>query len=141
MESFLTDLQRKVLEFRAKNMTQDEIAKLLGTSKANISIIEKRARKNIEKAINTLSIWEEINSLLSIRIEAGTDIFTIPELVYNEGDKRGIKIPLSTVDIISTIANKAEDIVENRILKQPVKLFITRDNRIGIRPINPKEIV
>jgi len=118
-------------------MTQEEIARIMGTTKANISIIEKRARKNIEKAMNTISIWEEINSLLSINVESGTDIFNIPESIYREGDKMGIKIPLTTVEIISSVAEKAGDVVENRILKNPIKIFITRDNRIGIRIMKP----
>ncbi len=139
MESFLTELQRKILELRARNMTQEEIAKIMGTTKANISIIEKRARKNIEKAMNTISIWEEINSILSIHVHSGTDLFNIPDFIYREGDRMGIKVPLTTVEIISSIAERAGEVVENRVLKTPIKVFITRDNRIGVRILEHDE--
>lgn len=44
-DSFLTDTQIKVLKLRKKGLTQEEIAKMLGTSRANISMIEKGQKK------------------------------------------------------------------------------------------------
>jgi Tfx family DNA-binding protein len=41
---FLTERQYKVLELRVKGYKQDEVARMLGTTRENIAMIEKKAR-------------------------------------------------------------------------------------------------
>jgi len=50
----LTEEQLLVLGLRLEGMKQDEIARKLGTSRQNVSLIERRARDNIAKAASTL---------------------------------------------------------------------------------------
>lgn len=87
MKSFLTEQQIRVLQLRAKGLKQSEIAEILGTSRANVSILERRALEKIEKARNTLLLWEQINSKISVEVKKGEDIFQVPEKLFKKADE------------------------------------------------------
>ena len=62
MKSFLTEQQIRILQLRAKGLKQSEIAELLGTSRANVSILEHRALEKIEN--NKLKpLIEKLNNI------------------------------------------------------------------------------
>ena len=50
------------MELRARGFTQLETAKKLGTSRANVSMIECRAKKKLKKARETLRIYDILHS-------------------------------------------------------------------------------
>lgn len=129
-KSFLTDQQIKILRLRARGMRQSEIAELLGTSRANISILEKRALEKVEKARNTLLIWEQINSKISLDVKAGEDIFTVPERLFKKADELGIKVPYSTAEIIAFLVEHAP--VEDRLARRDFTLFLDAKDRLRI---------
>ena len=130
MKSFLTEQQIKILKLRARGLKQSEIAELLGTSRANISILERRALEKIEKARNTLLIWEQINSKVSIEVRRGEDIFTVPERLFQRADEVGVKVPYSTAEIIAFLVEHAP--VEERLAKRDFTLFLDANDRLRV---------
>ena len=121
-DSFLTDMQIKVLKLRKKGLTQEEIAKMFGTSRANISMIEKRARENIKKAYNTIKIYNQIMAPLSIEIEEGIDVLKIPDIVFEKADKEGIKVKYNTLELIEFIKEHASEFIGKRTVKKKFKI-------------------
>jgi len=130
MKSFLTEQQIRILQLRAKGLKQSEIAELLGTSRANVSILEHRALEKIEKAKNTLLIWEQINSKISIKIKKGEDIFTVPDKLFKKADELKIKVPYSTAEIIAFLVEHAP--LNDRIAKRDFTLFLDAQDRLKI---------
>jgi len=130
MKSFLTEQQIKILRLRAKGLKQSEIAELLGTSRANVSILERRALEKIEKARNTLLIWEQINSKVSVEVKRGEDIFEIPDRLFNKADRLGVKVPYSTAEIVAFLVEHAP--VEDRLAKRDFTLFLDARGRLRI---------
>ncbi|NJE09206.1 Tfx family DNA-binding protein [Thermococcus sp. M39] len=130
MKSFLTEQQIRILQLRAKGLKQSEIAELLGTSRANVSILEHRALEKIEKARNTLIIWEQINSKISIEVKKGEDIFTIPDKLFKKADELKIKVPYSTAEIIAFLVEHAP--IDDRIAKRDFTLFLDAQDRLKI---------
>ena len=55
-ETILTRMQMDVLKLRNEGYTQDEISKRWGTTKQNISTIEKMAWRNVNRAENRAEI-------------------------------------------------------------------------------------
>lgn len=55
-----TDKEKKVMELRAKNLSQLEVAEMLGVSQAAVSIFEKKIREKIENAVNAIKVAEEL---------------------------------------------------------------------------------
>ncbi|WP_297459401.1 Tfx family DNA-binding protein [Thermococcus sp.] len=129
-KSFLTEHQIKILRLRAKGLKQSEIAEMLGTSRANISILERRALEKIEKARNTLLLWEQINSKISLDVKAGEDIFTVPERLFRKADELGVKVPYSTAEIIAFLVEHAP--VDDRLAKRDFTLFLDTKDRLKI---------
>jgi Tfx family DNA-binding protein len=128
--SFLTEHQIRILMLRAKGLKQSEIAELLGTSSANVSILERRALEKVEKAKNTLLILEQINSKVSVEVKKGEDIFQVPEKLFKKADEAGIKVPYSTAEIIAFLVEHAP--VIDRLAKRDFNLFLDRDDRLRL---------
>lgn len=115
---------------RSKGLKQSEIAEVLGTSRANISILEKRALEKIEKAKNNLLLWEQINSKVTVEVKRGEDIFEVPNEVFKKADKLGIKVPYTTAEIIAFLVENAP--IVDRIAKEDFVLFLDNHDKLRI---------
>jgi HTH-type transcriptional regulator, fmd operon transcriptional regulator len=102
----LTKRQFQVLKSRLNGHSQLETAKYLGTSRANVSMIELRGRKKIERAKETLKAYESILSWHSIVIPKGTRLQEIPSIVLHEGDRHGIHLRSNLIDVIRMVKDK-----------------------------------
>jgi Tfx family DNA-binding protein len=131
-DSFLTETQIEVLKLRKKGLTQEEIAKIFGTSRANISMIEKRARENIKKAYNTIKIYNRIMAPLSIEIEEGTDVLNIPDIVFKKADEEDIKVKYNTLELIELIKENASEFIEKRTVKKKFKVYILENGDLDV---------
>ena len=130
MKTFLTEQQLKILQLRAKGLKQSEIAEILGTSRANVSILEKRAMEKIEKAKNTLLLWEQLNSKVAVEVKKGEDIFKVPGEIFKQADKVRIKVPYTTAEIIAFLVENAP--IEERIAKEDFILFLDSHDKLRI---------
>ena len=130
MESFLTETQIKVLKLRRKGLTLEEIAKLMNTTKANICMIEKRARENIEKARNTLLIYQSIVAPLRFRVKEGTDVFQIPKMIYERCNNLGIHVRYNSLELIDLIYKHMRDRIDRRVVKRPFIVSVTEDGEV-----------
>jgi Tfx family DNA-binding protein len=61
--------QWKILELRARGSTQLETAKKLGTSRSNVSMIERRAKKKLDKARETIQIYEALHTSRKVPVD------------------------------------------------------------------------
>ena len=132
MESFLTEIQINVLNLRKRGHTQDEIANIMGTSRANISMIEKNARENIEKARNTLSIYNDIIAPSKIKIDQGTDVFNIPKIIFSKSDQDEIHVNYSSLQIMEFVNQNAQRYIKNRIVVEPFVVTILQNGDISV---------
>ena len=98
-----TASQFLILKLRSTGLTQLQAAKQLGTSRANVSMIERRARNKLEKARATLRAYESILSTHSVNVEAGTRLQEIPSFVLHEGDRFGIHLKSNLIEIIRMV--------------------------------------
>ncbi|MGI0092263.1 MAG: Tfx family DNA-binding protein [Nitrososphaerales archaeon] len=95
--------QLKILKLRARGYTQLETAKELGTTRANVSMIEWRARRKLQKARDTIQAYESIQSSHSVKVESGTKLAEVPLIVLHEGDKRHIHIRSDIIEIVRLV--------------------------------------
>ncbi len=132
VRSLLTEEQKKVLRLRDEGYTQREIAQMLGTSRANISIIEKRARLNLEKAKATIKEYSIMLAPAKVRIKKGVDVLSIPKLIFKQADKRGIKVRLNSIELIAKINAEKKDKIENRIITEEFEVYIAKNGEVII---------
>ncbi|MHC1631124.1 MAG: Tfx family DNA-binding protein [Methanotrichaceae archaeon] len=131
--SFLTERQLAVLRLRRKGLSQQEVAEILRTTRSNVSILEKRAFQNVDRAKATFRQWMMIQAPVSVKIAAGTDVFEVPRLIFQKADLAGIKSLLNSVDVIVQLRNKVPPVLKKRIVFKDLKIYVTEDGKILIQ--------
>ncbi len=129
-ETYLTKEQARVLQLKSQGMTQAQIAKVLKTSRANISILEKRARTNIERAERTIKLAAKLRASVVLKVEAGSDLFLVPKLLFKEADKAKIQVKLTAPDIIAKIQRDAADRIHGRSVTKNFEVAVTPEGEI-----------
>ena len=130
---FLNQRQYRILKLRARGFTQLETAKELGITRANVSMIESRARKKIQKARETLETYDSLQSSHIIFVEKGLKLAEVPLAVLHEGDRRHIHVQSDLVEIVRLVrAIKPSCVKDGKIIRKVTikmnergKLFVT----------------
>ncbi len=129
-DSFLTERQLKVLQLRLQGRSQQEVADLLGTTRSNISILEKRAHQNISRAERTLQQWMMVRAPISLKAKSGTDVFDLPKMIFKAADERSIRLPVTSLDVIVQLRRKAPRLFKKRALQQDAEIFVTEEGDV-----------
>lgn len=132
-ESVLTRRQAEVLALRERDIAQADIADVLGTSRANVSKVEASARDNVSKARETVAFAETLQAPVQVTIEPGTDLYEVPDLVYEGCDGAGVKVPYSAPEVMKMVSDAAGDAIAGREVRQTVLVGITSDGTMRIR--------
>jgi len=139
-QSLLTRRQVKVLKLRLAGYTQQEVAEKLGTTRSNVSILEKRAHQNIQRARETLREWTMIQAPVNLFAPAGTDIFDLPRQIFSEADQKGIRLPINSLDVVVGLRSQVPELIQGRVLSQDIEIYMTSDGGILIDPLPSKAI-
>lgn len=112
---FLTRKQYQVLCMRDRGYLQREIAIQLRMSRSSVSMIESRARKQIKKARQTLSILElaRAQTQHKVAVEKGTRLQKIPMIVLQEADRFGIHLQSNMVDILRMVKKSKQSCISD----------------------------
>jgi len=131
-DTFLTEAQARVLELRAKGLTQSKIARKLRTSRANICILEHRARENIARAERTLKLAAKLRAPVVLEVRQGDDILEVPNRLFKAADAAKIRVKLGTPDIIAKIREGAGDKLHGRSAAQSFDVVLTSEGELLI---------
>ena len=126
-DSLLTDRQKEVLRYRKQGLTQQQIADLIKTSKANVCTIEKSAMENIRRAKETLEFLYTLDATHLCTIPGGTDLLEVASLIYREAEKLGIKVRYDTIALINKIREAAPERFKARFVKENIDVYITEE--------------
>ncbi|OPY51998.1 MAG: DNA-binding protein Tfx [Methanosaeta sp. PtaU1.Bin060] len=130
IESYLTKRQVQVLQLRSQGRSQQEVAELMGTTRANISKLERRAHQNIKMAERTIHDWMKIQAPISLSIPKGTDILHVPGMVFKAADLKGIHLPVNAIDLLVQLKTEAPFLFKREALPNDVEIFITIEGQI-----------
>jgi len=131
----LTEKQYVVLKLRMEGRTQEEIARILNTTRENVSIIEKRAKENIRLAEETLKIYKSLLAAGEVVIRPGTHLVEIPKIVINEADKLKVKLRANFTRIYDEIRYRARECVSGTRVVKPIRIMIFKDGDFEVYPI------
>lgn len=132
-DTFLTERQVQVLHLRGQGISQSDVADRLGTSAPNISIVEKRARQNLEKARRTATLAAELEAPVQLTITEGMDLYEVPGTIYDAADDVEIKVTPSGPEILRLVHREAGDKVRDRAVEAPISVSVSTDGDITIR--------
>ena len=132
--SFLTERQREIMRLRKQNLKKSEIARILNITRQDVTILEKRAKMNIEKAFNTIQIAYEDG--LSVRhvIVKNTQILDAVKEILDAGDRNNIKIRSSIPEIFSLMRACHGSKIKNGVIQDGTEVSILLDGALIMRP-------
>ena len=122
-----TKRQIEVLRLRAEGLSQEAVANQLKTTRENVSIIEKRAYGNIQRARHTLTALKTFGVSVSIVIKPRTHIVDIPRIIFDKADEAGIKVRASFMQVYEEVRFKARDKVKHTRVSKPITIRILHD--------------
>jgi hypothetical protein len=131
-DTFLTEAQARVLELRARGLTQAVIARKLRTSRANVCILERRARDNIARAERTIRFAAKLRAPVVIEVRSGEDILEVPNRLFRAADAAKVRVKLSTPGIISKIREGAGDKLHGRSVTRSFNIVLTSEGEVLI---------
>ena len=132
-----TEAQYRVLACRGKGMTQQETAEELETTRANVSMIELRARRKVLLARETLEAFQSTRTDHVLRVPKGTRFYEIPSVVLREGDRRGIHLQSNIVDIVRMVKGSRPSCLHAGKTTRSVFFVFNRAGKLRLG--NPRE--
>jgi Tfx family DNA-binding protein len=127
----LTPRQIEVLLLRKRGFTQEKVAKMLGTSRANVSIIERNAYKVVWAAQATIEAFESLHEDGVFLVPSRTSIYDIPRLIFLRGDALGIRVKIDENGIISLVKSKGK--IRQYRLVSPLAVRIKQDGQLLVQ--------
>lgn len=140
-KSFLTHRQLEVLQMRHQGLSQQDVADRLGTTRSNISILEKRAHQNIARAERTVQQWMMIRAPVSLFAKAGTDVFELPRMIFAAADEKGIRLPLTSMDILVRLRQRAPNLFSRRALGKDARIYVNEQGEVLVEKMEHGEAV
>jgi len=134
-ESLLTQRQITVLKLRLQGVSQAQVAEMLGTTRSNISILEKRAHQNIARAERTLQQWMMIRAPIALKVHSGMDVFDLPKMIFEAADQRSMRLPVTSMDIIVQLRRKAPRLFKKRSLQRDAEIFVTEEGEVLVESL------
>ncbi|MGC8816356.1 MAG: Tfx family DNA-binding protein [Candidatus Hadarchaeum sp.] len=131
-DTFLTEAQQRVLELRLRGLTQAEIARRLNTSRANVSILERRAKENIARAERTLKLFERLKAPVIVTVNQGDDILQLPKRIFEAADAAKIRVSFGTAEIIARVKQEAGDKIHGRSVTKAFEVALASNGELII---------
>jgi Tfx family DNA-binding protein len=123
-QGLLTDRQKEVMRYRKQGLTQQQIADLIHTSKANVCTIEKAALDNIRKAKETLEFLYTLDATHLCTIRSGTDLLDAAKQVYKEAERLGIKVVYDTITLVNRLSKSNPERIKARFIREDIEVYI-----------------
>lgn len=123
-DTLLTERQKDVLRRRKQGLTQQQIADIIGTSKANVCTIEKAALDKIRRAKETVMFLYSLDAMPLCVIPAGTDLLEVPPLIYRGAERLNIKVRYDTINLLNLIRTSATERCRGRHILDNIEVFI-----------------
>ena len=130
----LTKIQLEVLRLRMTGLTQEKVAAKLKTTRQNISLVERRAKRNLEKAEETIAAYRKLRMVATVTLPPMTHLVDIPRMLIDAADKAGVKIEVDFSVMYKELRHDAGDRVSGTKIMKPVHIDIFRDGEIYIEP-------
>lgn len=132
-ESVLTHRQGVVLALREDGVRQSDIGEMLGTSRANISNIEQNARDNVQKARQTIRFANALTAPVQVEISPDTDIYDIPQTVYQACDEAGIEANTGSSELLQLLSDTKPGVIRGGTIQTPIRIDVAKDGAVYVR--------
>lgn len=126
----LTERQVEVIRYRKQGMTQQEIADIIHTSKANVCTIEKAAMENIQRAKETLDFLYTLDATRLCKLEKNDDLLDAVKKIYLRAEDLNIKVGYDTIELINRIKNTFPERFHGRFIKEDIIVYLNPEGEV-----------
>lgn len=130
----LTERQLEVLRLRRDGLTQNEIAEMFGSTRQNISLIERRAKRNVALAEDTVRTYRELTKAAEVVIDPGTHRVDVPRIVIDAADEANVRLRANFTRIYDEISFETPESLEGTEVSRPIKVLILDNGDIEVVP-------
>ncbi len=110
MSTYLTERQVKVLKLLSQGLSIDEIAHTLGVSRSNIYALIRSAKRVVSKSANTVKLYNELTGNNAVIVYREISINDAIMKILAEANSMGVKIPLTTAELILKLVKSVDDV-------------------------------
>jgi len=132
----LTEEQLKVLGYRLDGLKQEVIAGKLGTTRQNVSIVERRARGNLRKAEETLKAYRRLRTAATVELGPNTHLVDVPRMLVDAADDAGVKITIDFSLVYKELRDEAQHSIRGTRVIKSILLHILKDGKIDVEPLS-----
>ncbi|MEM1939261.1 MAG: Tfx family DNA-binding protein [Acidilobaceae archaeon] len=136
-KGFLTIKQLEVLKLRAQGYTQNNIADIMKTTRENIAVIERRAKSNLIRAIETIVSYIESVSLAKVEIKKGENTYIAVKRILREANNAKVKLKEHMPEIMDILKRIGGE--EDGKLNTNITVYIQKDGSINLITIPDKK--
>ncbi len=130
--SLFTERQYEIMRLRKSGMAPEQIAEMLGVTRQNISILERRTQDNMEKAMNTLNLAFEMDFLHKISLKKGVNILEASNFIFEEANRLGIKLRDNYLSLAMIIRSTAASRIQHGKLTASLTAYLRKNGRITV---------
>ncbi|MCL4329975.1 MAG: Tfx family DNA-binding protein [Candidatus Thermoplasmatota archaeon] len=128
--TYLTPRQLEILKLRRQGYATEKIAEIIGTTRQNVSILEKRGRSNIERAIRTIKAVKEGEVSTILEITQPVHILDAVKEIIQVADRSGIKLKDNLINIMVRLKAYAESDLMGGTIRRSVTVMMYQDGTI-----------
>lgn len=128
--TLLTERQKDVLRYRSHGLTQQQIAEIFSTTKANVCTIEKGAMRKIALARDLLNHLSVLEARPICTLRAGTDLFDGVQDIIDQAKQTGIPVTPDQIGIINRIRTENPDRIHGRYIRQDIPVYVRDDGEL-----------
>lgn len=128
--TFLTPRQLQIMKLRQQGLSTEAIARDIGTTRQNVTILEKRAHRNLNRAVGTLSAVREMKISTDIEIPKDTHMLDAVKLIVGSADSNGIRLNDNLIGIMTKFKVALEKDLRGGITQRPITVLMFQDGRI-----------
>ncbi len=128
--TYLTKRQLEILQLRRSGKSQAEVAVRLGITRQDVSILEKRALRNLKRAAATLEIAVGKGIVTGLTIPKGTHILDVAKQILERANSSGIRLADNMVTVVSAIKTACSFSMKDGIVSNDLEVSIFPDGRL-----------
>ncbi len=99
----LTKRQEEILKLRSRGLSQTTVSKLLGTTRENVALIERRVKGKAKRCLESLVSYLKAVSAVTVTLDRGSSVREAAKLVVGEADKAGVKLRVTSTELMELI--------------------------------------
>ena len=99
----LTRRQEEILRLRARGLSQTAVSRMLRTTRENVALIERRARRRAWRSLELLISYLRAVSATTVTLEKGVTVREAMRMVMDEADRSGVKLTVTSTELREVI--------------------------------------